>query len=160
MEAWDIHVALPSGGDVTITLKDVAVLLGLSIDDPRITGTDDRDWAVECEWLLCVASPPTALKGALKLTWGFREQFLMNPLTAVLPSSMHVLISSTWSALLCSRITPPTGHISYGYLLWRTSMLVVPCLRVVLCSHFYIENCTKFLRCEVHSFADMVHFCR
>ena len=80
---------------MTITLKDVAVLLGLSIDDPRITGTDDRDWAVECERLLCMAPPPTALKGSLKLTWGFREQFLMNPLTAVLPSSMHVFISST-----------------------------------------------------------------
>ena len=39
-------------GGVTITLQDVAVLLGLLIDDHVVTRRGDRDWMIECERLL------------------------------------------------------------------------------------------------------------
>ena len=41
MEARDIHVSSPSG-EMTVTLQDVAVLLGLHIDDLPVTGTITR----------------------------------------------------------------------------------------------------------------------
>ena len=53
------------------------------IDGPPVTGSDDRDWAVEYERLLGVAPPTTALKGAtFKLTW-LRKQFIKDQLTDV-----------------------------------------------------------------------------
>ena len=37
---------------MTVTLQDVAVLVGLRIDGLPVTGTNDRDWAMECKRLL------------------------------------------------------------------------------------------------------------
>ena len=51
VEAGDIHISSPSG-DMTSTLHDVAVLLGLRINNPVVTGSDDRDLVGECERLL------------------------------------------------------------------------------------------------------------
>ena len=54
---------------MTVILQDVAVLLGLRIDGPPITGTDDRIWVDESERLFGVMPPPTAIKGRqVKLT--------------------------------------------------------------------------------------------
>jgi len=52
-------------GEMTVTLQDVVVLLGLCIDGPPVTGTDERDWVGECDRL----PPPTAIHGGqVKLT--------------------------------------------------------------------------------------------
>ena len=51
MEARDIHISSPSA-EMIVTLQDMAVLLGLRVDGSPITGTNDRDWTVECERLL------------------------------------------------------------------------------------------------------------
>ena len=42
IEARDIHGLSPSA-EMTITLQDVVVLLGLRIDVPPVTGIDDRE---------------------------------------------------------------------------------------------------------------------
>ena len=44
-------------GEMIITLQDETVLLGLCIDGPSITGTDDKDWAMECKILLGTVPP-------------------------------------------------------------------------------------------------------
>ena len=49
-------------------MQDVPVLLRLHIDGPLVTGTDDRDWTIECEKLLGKEHPPMTLTvRALKL---------------------------------------------------------------------------------------------
>ena len=51
-----------------VSLQDVVVFLGLSIDDPPVTRTDNRDWVVESERLLGSETPSTSIKtGAWKL---------------------------------------------------------------------------------------------
>jgi len=68
---------------MTVTLQDVIVLLGLRIDDPPITGTDERDLIEECDRLLGVVPPPTAIHTRqVKLTW-LRKQFTVPPITDV-----------------------------------------------------------------------------
>ena len=55
---------------MTVTLQNMALLLGLRVDGPAVTGTDDRDWVMECERLLGVMPTKTAMKGgSLKLTF-------------------------------------------------------------------------------------------
>ena len=56
-------------GEMIVTLQDVVVLLGLRIDGPPVTGTDKRDWVDECDKLLDMVPPPTAVHGGqVKLT--------------------------------------------------------------------------------------------
>ena len=40
---------------MTITLQDVVVILGLRIDGPKVTRSDDRDWDEEYETARCSA---------------------------------------------------------------------------------------------------------
>jgi len=52
-----------------VTLQDVVVLLGLRIDGPPVKGTNERDWIKECDRLLGVMPPLTAIHGGqMKLT--------------------------------------------------------------------------------------------
>ena len=77
-ETSTIHLKI---GEMTLTLQNVMVLLGLLINDPPVLGTDDKDWAEECERLLDRESLLTAMKGgALKLKW-VRQQFSVALLT-------------------------------------------------------------------------------
>ena len=48
---------------MTVTLQDVVVLLGLRIDGQPVTGTDERDWVGECDKLLGMVPPLTAIHG-------------------------------------------------------------------------------------------------
>ena len=53
-----------------VTLQDVVVLLRVRTDGPPVIGTDDRDRVGECDKLLGVVPPPSAIHGEhVKLTW-------------------------------------------------------------------------------------------
>ena len=57
-------------GEMTITLQDVAIILGLRIDGPAITGTCVLDVAELCSELLGVTPPADALRGsAISIRW-------------------------------------------------------------------------------------------
>ena len=59
------------------------MLLCLRIDGPLVTGTDERDCVGECDRLLGVVPPPTAIHGGqVKLTW-LHEQFIVPSITDV-----------------------------------------------------------------------------
>ena len=62
MEARDIHVLSLRGGD-HCDIEDIAVLLGLRIIGPPITGTDKRDWVGKCDRLLGVVPLLMAIHG-------------------------------------------------------------------------------------------------
>lgn len=49
-------------GDMTITLQNIAMILGLRIHRPLITGTCEIDWSLLCSELLGVVSPPSQIR--------------------------------------------------------------------------------------------------
>ena len=64
-----------------VTLQNVAVLLRLRINGSPATGTDERDWAEECNRLLGMVCTPMAMHdGQVKLIW-YHEQFTVPPTT-------------------------------------------------------------------------------
>ncbi|XP_020272096.1 serine/threonine-protein phosphatase 7 long form homolog [Asparagus officinalis] len=72
-------------GETTITLQDVAVILGLRIDGPCITGTDRHVWRRVCDNLLGI-SPESLPGGYIRLKW-LKESF-GNPLPQDAPEVM------------------------------------------------------------------------
>ena len=56
-------------GEMTITLQDVAIILGLCIDGPVVTGTCVFDVAELCGEMLGVTPPANALKGSAISMW-------------------------------------------------------------------------------------------
>ena len=66
-------------GECTITLKDVDLQLGLSIDDRPITGPTYSNWEQTCTKYIGVVPKNNALKGlTLKLKW-LKEHMLTVP---------------------------------------------------------------------------------
>ncbi|KAJ9672563.1 hypothetical protein PVL29_025969 [Vitis rotundifolia] len=56
LETHTFHLPI---GEMTVTLQDVAVILGLRIHRPPTTGTCDIDWSLLCFELLSVVPPPS-----------------------------------------------------------------------------------------------------
>ena len=66
-ETHTFHVPVK---EMTITLQDVAIILGLRIDGPAVTWTCVFDIAKLCEELLSVTPPADALRGsAISIRW-------------------------------------------------------------------------------------------
>ena len=66
-ETHTFHVPVK---EMTITLQDVAIILGLRIDGPGVTGTCVLDVVELCGELLGVTPPADALKGyAISIRW-------------------------------------------------------------------------------------------
>ena len=59
-ETYTFH--LPHG-EMTITLQDVEVFLGISIDGEAIVGTTNKTWATKCENLLGIVTNGMVLQG-------------------------------------------------------------------------------------------------
>ncbi|XP_075636544.1 serine/threonine-protein phosphatase 7 long form homolog [Castanea sativa] len=65
VERWrlETHTFHLPHGEMTITLQDVEVLLGIPIDGEAIVGTYALTWAVECEQMLGIVTNSVVLKG-------------------------------------------------------------------------------------------------
>ncbi|KAG9440013.1 hypothetical protein H6P81_020178 [Aristolochia fimbriata] len=75
-ETNTFHLA---NGEMTITLEDVAVLLGLRVDGDAVTGSTRGDWMELARLVLGVELPPGSFQGGrLSLSW-LRGQFSFCP---------------------------------------------------------------------------------
>ena len=59
---------------MTITLQDIAIILGLRIDGPAVTGTCVLDVVELCDELLDVTPPADALRGFANSIWWLCQQ--------------------------------------------------------------------------------------
>ena len=76
VERWrpETHTFHVPVREMTITLQDVAIILGLRIDGPAITGTCVLDVAELCGEMLGVTLPADALRGsAISIRWLYQQ---------------------------------------------------------------------------------------
>ncbi|XP_057955169.1 protein MAIN-LIKE 2-like [Malania oleifera] len=74
LERWrlETHIFHFPCGEATITLQDVAIIIGLPIDGDVVTGMMQQEWEMMCQNLLG-CNPPTSRSGrngtSLSMTW-------------------------------------------------------------------------------------------
>ncbi|KAG9458823.1 hypothetical protein H6P81_003331 [Aristolochia fimbriata] len=81
VERWrsEMNTFHLANGEMTITLEDVAVLLGLRVDGDAVTGSTRGDWMELARVLLGVELPPGSFQGGrLSLSW-LRGRFSFCP---------------------------------------------------------------------------------
>jgi hypothetical protein len=72
VERWrqETHTFHLPHGEMTITLQDVEVMLGLPVDGEVLVGSTELNWSELCLQLLGVSPPPNKLDGSrLNMKW-------------------------------------------------------------------------------------------
>ena len=69
-------------GEMTITLQDVVIILGLRIHRPPVTGTCNLDWSSLCHELLGVIPLPFELRRSIISTQWLSQQLSTPPIKA------------------------------------------------------------------------------
>jgi hypothetical protein len=81
VERWrqETHTFHLPHGEMTITLQDVEVMLGLPVDGEVLVGSTELNWSRLCLQLLGVSPPPNKLDGSrLNMKW-LQDTFAVLP---------------------------------------------------------------------------------
>ncbi|KAG9442052.1 hypothetical protein H6P81_017906 [Aristolochia fimbriata] len=112
-ETNTFHLA---NGEMTITLEDVGILLGLRVDGDAVTGSTRGDWMELARVLLGVELPPGSFQGGrLSLSW-LRGQFSLCPDNAtelVIQQHAHAYLLHLVGATIFSDGSARGVHMAY-----------------------------------------------
>ncbi|XP_020271792.1 serine/threonine-protein phosphatase 7 long form homolog [Asparagus officinalis] len=101
-------------GECTITLQDVAVILGLCIDGPVVTSSDDHNWAEVCARLL--GQVPDLRSSAMKLSWlrqTFQRDIPADPSIETLEFYARAYILHTIGCMLFPDVSKTLVHVRW-----------------------------------------------
>ena len=133
---------------MTITLQDVAVILGLRIHGLLITSTCDIDWSLLCYELLGVTPPTYEIKGSVISTRWLCHQFSHPPVDsddATLERYARDFILGLIGSVLFIAKKDTLIHICYLPLLRDLTQTSIYSWGSVVLAHLYRELCRASL---------------
>ena len=147
---------------MTVTLQDVAMILGLRIHGPPITSTCDIDWSLLCSELLGVVPPPYQIRGSSISARWLSEQFSYQPVgvdDVILERYARAFILALLGGAL---FTDKIGtHVQLCYLpLLETSLRFLTVVGAVQCWHTYIESYVVRVWIVPQRFLNLSHYYR
>ncbi|WJZ81334.1 hypothetical protein VitviT2T_001182 [Vitis vinifera] len=133
---------------MTITLQDVAVILGLRIHGLPITGTCDIDWSLLCYELLGVTPPTSEIRGSAISTRWLCHQFSHPPVDlddATLEQYARAFILGLIGSALFTDKKGTHIHMCYLPLLRDLTQTSMYSWGSVVLAHLYRELCRASL---------------
>ena len=167
VERWhpETHTFHVPVGEMTITLQDVAIILGLRIDGPAVTGTCVLDVAELCDELLGVTPPADALKGSVISIWWLCQQ-LSTPGSDAdevdLERSARGFILALMGSFLFANKKGVHVHLCFLPLLRDLTQTSTYSWGGSLLAHTYRELCRASLdrRCSISGCITLIQICK
>ena len=167
IERWrpDTHTFHVPVGEMTITLQDVAIILGLRIDGLTITGTCVLDVAELCGELLRVTPPADALRGsAIFIRWLCQQLSTLEPDAdeVDLEWSARGFILALMGSFLFANKKGVHVHLCFLPLLWDLTQTSTYSWSGAVLAHTYREICHASLdrRCGISGCITLIHVCK
>ena len=160
-ETHTFHVLV---GEMTITLQDVAIILGLRIDGPSVIGTCMLNVAELCRELLRVTPPADALRGLTISIWWLCLQ-LSTPGPDVDEVDLERSACGFILALMGSFLFPNKKgvhvHLCFLPLLQDLTQTSTYSWGGAVLAHTYRELCRASLdrRCGINGCITLIHVC-
>ena len=163
MATRDTHVSC-APRRMTITLHDVAIILGLCIEGPAVTGTCVLNMAELCGEMLSVTPPPDALRGSsISIRW------LCDQLSTPAPDadkvalewSAHGFILALMGTFLFADKKGVHVHLCFLPLLRDLTHTATYSWGGAVLAHTYRELCLASLdrRCGISGCITLIHVC-
>ena len=167
VERWrlETHTFYVLVGEMTITLQDVAIILGLRIDDPAITGICVLNVADLCWELLGVTPPAHALSGSAISIWWLCDQ-LSTPAPdayeVALERSAHGFILVLMGSFLFVDKKGVHVHLCFLPLLRDLTHTTTYSWGGAVLAHTYRELCRASLDCRrgISGFIILIQVCK
>ena len=166
VERWrpETHTFHVPVGEMTITLQDVAIILGLRIDRPAVTGTCMIDVAELCGELLGVTPPADALRGlTISMRWLCQQLSTPGPDAdeVDLEQSARGFILVLMGSFLFLDKKGVHVHLCFLPLLLDLTQTSTYSWGGAVLTHTYRELCRASLdrRCDIGGFITLIQVC-
>ena len=167
VERWrpETHTFHVPVGEMTITLQDVAIILGLRIDGPAITRTCVLDVAELCSELLGVTPPVDALRGsAIFIRWLCQQLSTPGPDAdeVDLERSARGFILALMGSFLFTDKKGVRVHLFFPPLLLDLTQTSTYSWGGAVLAHTYRELCRANLdrRCSISGCITLIQVCK
>ena len=167
IERWrpETHTFHVPFREMTITLQDVAIILGLRIDGPAVTGTCVLDVAELCSELLRVTLPDDALRGsAISIRWLSQQLSTPGPDAdeVNLEQSARGFILALMGSFLFTDKKRVHVHLCFLLLLRDLTQTSTYSWGCAVLAHTYRELCRASLdrRCSIRGCITLIQVCK